>query len=172
MPNRQGTTESDAVRKRTLRSLVLHSTPNWLARAFAIVFSGVALYWSISGGFKEWVMYVVVATSGLAVLYVFMRSIMVIDYDEDVIETQLWKVWSYIRQSRRGLADATRIQIDVDTGGDSPIVKKFLVFNDNQEIELPESKEIENILSGWYEHFFQRRLQIQTNKLNSKGQRA
>ena len=173
MPNRQGTTESDAVRKRTLRSLVLHSTPNWLARAFAIVFSGVALYWGISGGFKEWVMYVLVAASGLAVLYVFMRSSVEIDYDKDIIATRLWKVWSYVRQSRRRLADATRIQIDVDAGGDSAtVVKKFLVFSDGQEIELPESKEIENILSGWYEHFFQRRLQIQTNKLNSKGQRA
>jgi hypothetical protein len=135
------------------------------------VFFGVALYWAISGGFKDWVMYVV-AAAGLAILYAFMRSLVVIDYDKDIIETKLWKVWSFVQQSRQGPADATRIQIDVDTGGGSTIVKKFLVFSDRQEIELPESKEIENILSGWYEHFFQRQLPIQTNKLNSKGQRA
>ena len=102
-----------------------------------------------------------------------MRSLVEIDYDKDIIETKLWKVWSYVRQSRRGLADATRIQIDVDAGGDSAtIVKKFLVFRDDQEIELPETKEIENILTDWYEHFFHRQLPIQKNKLNYKGKRV
>jgi len=165
--------ENDAVRKRTLRSLVLYSAPNWLARTFTILFSGAALYWGISGGFKDWVMYVLIAASGLAILQVFMRSQVVIDYDKDVIQTKLWKVWNFVRQSRRGLADAARIQIDIDSGGDSAsIVKKFLVFSDNQEIELPETKEIENILTDWYEHYFYRQLPTQKNKLNYKGQRA
>jgi hypothetical protein len=165
MSKRPGTTESDTVRKRTLRSLVLYSTPNWLDRAFAIVFSGVALYWSISGGFKDWVMYVLLAASGLAILQVFMRSHVEIDYDQDIIETKLWKVWSFIQQSRHGLADATAIQIEVHPMVESKsMVKKSLVFSDVQRIELPEIKEIEIILSDWYEHFFQRRLPIQKNK--------
>jgi hypothetical protein len=97
---------------------------------------------------------------------------MKIDYDRDIIETKLWKVWSFMSQSRHGLADATRIQIDVDTGGDSTIVKKFLVFSDGKEIELPQTKEIENILSGWYEHFFHRRPPVVKNRINYKGQRV
>jgi hypothetical protein len=117
MSKRLGTTESDAVHKRTLRLLVLYSTPNWLARAFAIVFFGAALCWGISGSFKDWVMYVVVAGFSLAIPHTFLRSLVEINYDKDTIETKLWEVWSFARQSRRGLADATRIQIDVDSRG-------------------------------------------------------
>lgn len=166
MSKYRGTTESDAVRKRTLRSLVLYSTPNWWERAFVIVFSGAAMYWGISGGFQYWVMYVLLAASGLAIVYVFMRSLVVIDYDKDIIETKLWKVWSFIRQSRRRLADAIGIQIDVyDRVESTAKVTKFLIFSDGQAIELPEAKEIENILNDWYEHYFHRRLPIQKSKV-------
>jgi hypothetical protein len=115
--------------------------------------------------FKHWIMYVLLASSGLAILQFFMRSHVVIDYDKDIIQTKLWKVWSFVRQSRHGLADATAIQIEVQPMVESKsMVKKFLVFSDGQRIELPEAMEIENILSDWYEHFFQRRLPIQKNK--------
>lgn len=123
-------------------------------------FLGAFLYGYIQSP-QEWPILLALIVIVLAATREFLPSFLVIDYDKDFIEVKLWGLWKYDVMRHRKLKTAKAIQIVCYSGGDSGYeIKKYLVFNDGEEIELPETKEIEIIIGQWYERYLHIQLPI------------
>jgi hypothetical protein len=126
-----------------------------------VVFTGLWLYGFILHPDVWWIGVSLFILVWLGIPYFFMPSHLVIDYDNDQIEIKSWGAWGYELKRRHGLSNAKAIQIVCDSGGDSGYtIRKYLVFTDGEEIELPEMKEIESILSRWFEQYFHFQLPV------------
>lgn len=99
-------------------------------------------------------------------LGIHMPSYMTIDMDQDRLSARLWSVVGYDRYERSGLQNAVAIRVHIDSHGDSTIVKKYLVFKDNSEVEILAADKIENLLQEWYRHCYGIELAITGDKFN------
>ncbi len=109
----------------------------------------------------QWPIVIILIVVVLAATREFLPSYLVIDYDKDFLEVKIWRFWKYDVTCHRKLKTVKAIQmLCYSDGGAGCIIKKYLIFKDGEEIELPETKEIEIILSQWYEQYFHIQLPI------------
>jgi hypothetical protein len=132
---------------------------NWARIVFGVIFicAIINMFVHPEGNVEAVGMFAV----GGVFLCTFVPSYLVIDYDNDILEVKLCEFWGYELRHRRGLSNAKTIKVELDSGGDSGYtIKKYLVFSDGEEIELPETDNIELVLRRWYKQYFHVQLPI------------
>lgn len=148
----------------TKRHLSISTRSNWAARAFVLVMIIASLY-GLVVNVHNWIIWIFLVASLISATSVFIPNTLTIDYDRDLIESRIWRLFKYDIQSKRQLKNIRLIQLEAQTGGDGPsYYDKYVIFQDGSKFQLPAINNIEKIIAEWYERYLGIQMSIEQDR--------